>query len=145
MHITRSGVVVVWHMAGDPSCSGCCRCYNLYSLCECVPSHTREGIFFHLPFVFIGPVNLTICPIGKCQFSVLANEHVGRLWCEMTQSGGEKRSASFHPVKVSGGNTWAKVATLQNTNTSCIRIFNQQTSPCLSERISCHTQTETLK
>lgn len=50
---------------------------------------TQKRAFFRLLFVFIGPVNLTICPIGKCQFAVLANEDVGRLWCEMTQSGGK--------------------------------------------------------
>lgn len=34
-----------WHTDAFPSWSGY-RCYNLYSLCECVPSHTKEGILF---------------------------------------------------------------------------------------------------
>lgn len=45
------------------------RCYNL-RLCDCVPSHTREGIFCYPPTSFIGPINLLYAKLVTVHFSV---------------------------------------------------------------------------
>lgn len=65
-----------------------CRCYNL-RLCAHVPSHTRAFFFIHL--FYWGHKYFSVFQTGKCpfQFAVLANQHFGNPWCEMTLASGK--------------------------------------------------------